>query len=103
MWSLHMPRIVRIWYSVIGLAAICGGGALTCATPLYILIDLTRHIRISGATCIFTDPQRLDIAIHAADAAGLLRASIIIVEKDDKDRKTPPEGFHGTHNLLDMP
>ncbi|KAF5572124.1 4-coumarate ligase [Fusarium pseudocircinatum] len=87
-----------LWYPVIILAAICAGGAFTGASPVYTTMELARHLRISGAACIFTDQQRLDIAIEAADTAGLPRTSIVLV---DQDMVTP--GFHQIRDLLDVP
>ncbi|KAF5540170.1 4-coumarate ligase [Fusarium mexicanum] len=88
-----------IWYPVIILAAICAGGVFTGANPLYTSMELTRHLRTSGAKCIFTDRQRLDTAVQAANTVGLPKTSIVIV---DQSNETKPCGYHGIHDLLDV-
>ncbi|KAG5743137.1 hypothetical protein H9Q70_014148 [Fusarium xylarioides] len=88
-----------IWYPVIVLAAICAGGVFTGANPVYTSMELTRHLRTSGAKCIFTDLQRLDTAVQAADAVGLPKTSIVLV---DQSSETKPCGYHVIHDLLDV-
>ncbi|KAF5591936.1 4-coumarate ligase [Fusarium pseudoanthophilum] len=88
-----------IWYPVIVLASICAGGIFTGANPVYTSMELTRHLRISGAKCIFTDLQRLDTAVQAANIVRLPRTSIVIV---DQTSETKPCGYHGIHDLLDV-
>ncbi|KAG5811138.1 hypothetical protein H9Q74_013707 [Fusarium xylarioides] len=89
-----------IWYPVIVLAAICAGGVFTGANPVYTsMVELTRHLRTSGAKCIFTDLQRLDTAVQAANTVGLPKTSIVLV---DQSSGTKPCGYHGIHDLLDV-
>lgn len=61
--------------------------------------ELTRQLQTSGATCIFTDRQRLDTAVQAANNVGLPKTSIVIV---DQSGETLPRGYHRIHDLLDV-
>ncbi|KAI1047190.1 hypothetical protein LB505_011658 [Fusarium chuoi] len=88
-----------LWYPVITLAAIGAGGAFTGANPMYTAMELTRQLQTSGATCIFTDRQRLDTAVQAANNVGLPKTSIVIV---DQSGETLPRGYHRIHDLLDV-
>ncbi|KAF5025560.1 hypothetical protein F66182_2368 [Fusarium sp. NRRL 66182] len=90
-----------IWYPAIVLAAICAGGVFTGANPAYTSMELTHHLRLSKATCIFTDPPQLKNAIRAADAVGLPRTSIIIIA--DRDIQATVKGFCSIQDLLDVP
>jgi hypothetical protein len=64
-----------------------------------IQVELTRHLRTSGAKCIFTDLQRLNTAVQAANIVGLPKTSIVIV---DQSSETKPCGYHGIYDLLDV-
>ncbi|EWG45966.1 hypothetical protein FVEG_15898 [Fusarium verticillioides 7600] len=89
-----------IGYPVIVLAAICAGGVFTGASPVYTsMAELTRHLQTSGAKCIFTDLQRLDTAVQAANIVGLPETSIVLV---DQTSETKPYGYHGIYGLLDV-
>ncbi|KAF5712498.1 4-coumarate ligase [Fusarium mundagurra] len=88
-----------IWYPVIVLAAICAGGVFTGANPIYTTMELTRHLRTSEAKCIFTDLQRLDTVVQAANTVGLPKTSIVIVDQSCETRLC---GYHGINDLLDV-
>lgn len=61
--------------------------------------ELTRHLQTSGATSIFTDRQRLDTAVQAANNVGLPKTSIVIV---DQSGKTLARGYRRIQDLLDV-
>ncbi|KAG8664419.1 hypothetical protein FPOAC2_13363 [Fusarium poae] len=89
-----------IWYPIIVLGAICAGGIFTGANPGYTSIELTQHLTISGATCIFTDSERLEAAVEAADAAALPRSSIVLL---DDGREPALVDLHRIQDFLASP
>ncbi|KAI7764290.1 hypothetical protein LZL87_012978 [Fusarium oxysporum] len=89
-----------VWYPVIVLGAICAGGIFTGANPGYTSIELSQHLTVSGATCIFTDSKRIKAAIEAAGAAGLPRTSIVLL---DSDGESAFGDIQSIHDLLISP
>jgi 4-coumarate--CoA ligase len=62
--------------------------------------ELTQHLTISGATCIFTDSERLEAAVEAADAAALPRSSIVLL---DDGREPALVDLHRIQDFLASP
>ncbi|KAH6967862.1 hypothetical protein BKA56DRAFT_636576 [Ilyonectria sp. MPI-CAGE-AT-0026] len=90
------------WYPAIVLGVICAGCIFTGANPGYTASELTHQLNVSGAKCIFTDRQRLEIAIQAATAVGIPRGSIILIDdgvqsKIDDIRKVKDLLSHGMY------
>ncbi|KAG5937236.1 hypothetical protein E4U53_000047 [Claviceps sorghi] len=89
-----------IWYPVILLGAICAGGIFTGANPGYTSTELAHQLKVSGASCIFTDSERLDTALQAAKAVGLPDTSIILMDHGDQWARDADHGFCSIHDLL---
>lgn len=48
------------------------------------LPELIHQLNVSGAKCIFTDSERLRLAVRAAKSVGIPRTSVFIID-DEKD------------------
>ncbi|KAG5974356.1 hypothetical protein E4U55_008218 [Claviceps digitariae] len=88
------------WYPVIILGALCAGGIFTGANPGYTPTELAHQLRTSGASCIFTDSERLKTVLQAAEAVGLPKTSIILVDEASQSRNDDGNDFCSLHDLL---
>lgn len=81
------------------LGAICAGGIFSgansqhtstgkgfvshCLLVAKIRLELVEQLSLCGAKFVFTDTERLDKVIEAADAVGLPRTSVILLDGED--------------------
>ncbi|KAG6021256.1 hypothetical protein E4U41_002546 [Claviceps citrina] len=85
------------WYPVIILGTICAGAIFTGANPGYTSIELAHQLKTSGASCILTDPERLETAREAARAVGLPDTSIVLVNQGEDQSAN-----HGLTSIDDL-
>ncbi|KAE9583346.1 hypothetical protein CGMCC3_g253 [Colletotrichum fructicola] len=73
-----------IWYPVVFLGAICAGGIFSGANSQHTSTELVEQLSLCGAKFVFTDTERLDKVLEAADAVGLPRSSVILLDGEDQ-------------------
>ncbi|CAJ0552463.1 Ff.00g064420.m01.CDS01 [Fusarium sp. VM40] len=94
-----------IWYPIVMLGTICAGGIFTGANPGYTCseAELVHQLKVSGSKCIFTDRERLAIALQATQAVGLPLSSLLLVDSEDDDKMADIPTLssllvHGSHS-----
>ncbi|KAK1851112.1 4-coumarate- ligase [Colletotrichum chrysophilum] len=73
-----------IWYPVVFLGAICAGGIFSGANSQHTSTEVVEQLSLCGAKFVFTDTERLDKVLEAADAVGLPRSSVILLDGEDQ-------------------
>ncbi|KAM5368087.1 hypothetical protein ACJZ2D_009691 [Fusarium nematophilum] len=86
-----------IWYPAVVLGTICAGSVFTGANPAYTCAELVHQLTVSGAKYIFTDSQRLQTAIRAAESVGLDKDRIVLMPGKSESQK---EGIRRMQDLL---
>ncbi|KAF3798385.1 Acyl-CoA ligase azaF [Colletotrichum gloeosporioides] len=89
-----------IWYPVVFLGAICAGGIFSGANLQHTSTELIEQLSLCRAKCVFTDTERLDKVIEAADAIGLPRSSVILL---DGEGQAATVGFRHIRDLFGEP
>lgn len=69
-----------IWYPVAMWAALRVGARVNGASPAYGVDEMVHAIKTAGSRIIFTLPSCLDVAVQAAEAVGLERDRIVLLE-----------------------
>ncbi|KAH8660220.1 hypothetical protein BX600DRAFT_482197 [Xylariales sp. PMI_506] len=81
---LPASKTDMVWYPVILLGIIGAGGIFTGANPGYTVAELVHQLKVSGASCIFTDQNRLKLTLQAARLIGIPASSVIMINSRDQ-------------------
>ncbi|KAK4897331.1 hypothetical protein LTR27_004851 [Elasticomyces elasticus] len=69
-----------IWYPVAMWATVRAGGRVNGASPAYNAEEMAFALKTASTKFLFTLPSSLDVALAAADAAGLARSNVFLLE-----------------------
>ncbi|KAK5113044.1 hypothetical protein LTR62_003623 [Meristemomyces frigidus] len=83
-----------IWYPVVTWATVRAGGKVNGASPAYSADEMAYALRTAATKILFTLPASLDVALAAAEAAGLARTRIFLLEGQR-------EGFQNISDLIE--
>ncbi|KAK5720914.1 hypothetical protein LTR15_006876 [Elasticomyces elasticus] len=82
-----------IWYPVAMWATVRAGGRVNGASPAYNAEEMAFALKTASTKFLFTLPSSLDVALAAADVAGLARSNVFLLEGTKA-------GFTTLHDLV---
>ena len=82
-----------IWYPVAMWATVRAGGRINGASPAYNAEEMTHALKTASTKFLFTLPQSLDVALAAAEAVGLPRRNVFLLEGSR-------DGFTSVNDLI---
>ncbi|KAK1092504.1 hypothetical protein LTR48_004213 [Friedmanniomyces endolithicus] len=91
--TVSMFSTNTIWYPVAMWATVRAGGRVNGASPAYNADEMAYALKTASTKFLFTLPSSLDVALAAADVAGLARGSVFLLEGQR-------DGFTSIHDLI---
>lgn len=84
-----------IWYPVAMWAIVRVGGRVNGASPAYMVEEMTHALKTAKTKILITLPTALDVAVEAADSAGIPRSNVLLLEGS-------APGFTSIQNLMSL-
>lgn len=83
----------NIFFPVVFLGTLCGGGIFTGANPSYVARELAYQWKDSGAAYLLCAEATLDTGIEAAEILNMPLERVFVFNADDFDGTAPPESL----------
>lgn len=80
-----------VYFAAVFLGILMAGGIFTGANPTYVAREVAYQLRDSGASFMFAAKGSLDIALQAAEEAGLAKDHIFIFDAENDVKGDQPE------------
>ncbi|ROV96377.1 hypothetical protein VSDG_05474 [Cytospora chrysosperma] len=85
-----------VYFAAVFLGVLMAGGVFTGANPTYVAREVAYQLRDSGASFMFAAKGSLDIALQAAEEAGLAKDHVFIFDaENDAKGDQPAPGVRG--------
>lgn len=84
-----------IWYPVAMFSVLRAGGRVSGASPAYTVDEMTYALKMGQTKLFMTTPDNLEVALQAADNAGVPRSRIILLEGEE-------DGYVSLHDLIEI-
>jgi len=84
-----------IWYPVAMFAALRAGGKVSGASPAYNVDEMSYALKIGQAKFLMTAPSSMEVAVAAAENAGIPKENVFLLEGE-------LPGYTGIKELIEM-
>ncbi|KAK3065823.1 hypothetical protein LTS18_002349, partial [Coniosporium uncinatum] len=84
-----------IWYPVAMFAALRAGGKVSGASPAYNVDEMSYALKIGQAKFLMTAPSSMEVAVAAAENAGIPKKNVFLLEGE-------LPGYTGIKELIEM-